>query len=174
MVISKVAIGKAGGIDNPDEYEVVTKARCNLCNVELDKANPLLQPVIDFVVASHSAANATKLAEWEREYKACEHVLTLAQDPMPNFKPINPAKIKCDECELTNNLWFCLTCGHMGCGRSAFDGTGGNNHGLDHEKTTKHPVVVKMGTITPEGKACMSTCQSSPVLLRVQRRRDRP
>jgi len=156
MVIDKVAIGKEGGIDKGDEYEIIVKAKCNVCNVELDKSNALLQPTIDFIVASHSAANASKLEEWERELKPCEHIVTLAQNPMPNFQPINPAKIKCDECELTSNLWFCLTCGHMGCGRKAHDGTGGNNHGVDHEKDSKHPVVVKMGTITPEGKACTS------------------
>jgi len=156
MVIDKVAIGKEGGIDKGDEYDIIVSVKCNLCNVELDKTNALLQSVIDFIVASHSAANASKLEEWERRLKVCEHILTLAQNPMPNFQPINPAKIKCDECELTNNLWFCLTCGHMGCGRKAHDGTGGNNHGVDHEKNSKHPVVVKMGTITPEGKACTS------------------
>lgn len=150
-----MAIGKEGGIDKQDEYEVIAKVKCNICNLVFDNINPLVQPVVDFILASHSAADASKIAEWEREYKPCEHVLTLMQDPMPTWQPINPAKIKCDECDLTSNLWFCLTCGHMGCGRSSFDGSGGNAHGVEHEKATKHPVVVKMGTITPEGKACI-------------------
>jgi len=59
----------------------------------------------------------------------------------------------CGECELRSNLWLCLTCGHLGCGRKNYDGSGGNNHGLDHFKATGHGVNVKIGTITPEGKA---------------------
>jgi len=46
-----------------------------------------------------------------------------------------------------------MTCGHLGCGRKNWDGSGGNNHGIDHYKNFGHPVVCKMGTITPEGTA---------------------
>jgi ubiquitin carboxyl-terminal hydrolase 5/13 len=47
-----------------------------------------------------------------------------------------------------------MTCGHLGCGRKNWDGTGGNNHAVDHFDQTKHPLVCKLGTITPEGTAC--------------------
>lgn len=33
---------------------------------------------------------------------------------------------------MSANLWLCLICGNCGCGRKYFDGTGGNNHGIDH------------------------------------------
>ena len=33
------------------------------------------------------------------------------------------------------------------------DGSGGNNHGVEHFEKTGHCVNVKIGTITPEGKA---------------------
>jgi len=46
-----------------------------------------------------------------------------------------------------------LTCGALGCGRKYADGTGGNNHAVIHYNTTKHPVVCKIGTVTPEGTA---------------------
>lgn len=59
----------------------------------------------------------------------------------------------CNECDLSTNLWLCLHCGHLGCGRKYYDGSGGNNHAVDHGKDKGHPVVVKMGTITPEGGA---------------------
>jgi len=61
----------------------------------------------------------------------------------------------CNGCELSQNLWMCLTCGYLGCGRSFFDGSGGNNHAVEHYKLTKHPLVVKTGTITPSGEACI-------------------
>ena len=41
----------------------------------------------------------------------------------------------------------------LSCGRKNYDGSGGNNHGIEHFKQTKHALVVKLGTITPEGGA---------------------
>jgi ubiquitin carboxyl-terminal hydrolase 5/13 len=31
---------------------------------------------------------------------------------------------------LSSGLWLCLTCGHIGCARKNFDGSGGNAHGI--------------------------------------------
>ena len=61
---------------------------------------------------------------------------------------------KCSNCDLSSNLWLCLFCGFLGCGRKYHDGTGGNNHQIDHFKETNHGVCVKLGTITPDGNAC--------------------
>ena len=60
---------------------------------------------------------------------------------------------QCSSCELTANLWLCLTCGLANCGRQQFGGLGGNGHALQHFKETGHGVGVKLGTITPEGTA---------------------
>lgn len=46
-----------------------------------------------------------------------------------------------------------MACGHLGCGRKNYDGTGGNNHAVDHAQSSHHPVVCKLGTITPQGTA---------------------
>ena len=59
--------------------------------------------------------------------------------------------MKCDGCDLTSNLWLCMTCGHVNCGREQFGGIGGNGHAKEHRNTTGHSVAVKLGTITPEG-----------------------
>ncbi|OSX68170.1 hypothetical protein POSPLADRAFT_1130214 [Postia placenta MAD-698-R-SB12] len=74
--------------------------------------------------------------------------------------------LKCWKCEPENgleipdamadpheNLWLCLTCGSLGCGRQQYGGLGGNGHGLQHYQETRHPISVKLGTITPEGNA---------------------
>ena len=37
---------------------------------------------------------------------------------------------KCASCDLSTNLWLCLTCGNTGCGRANWDGSGGNSHGI--------------------------------------------
>lgn len=61
---------------------------------------------------------------------------------------------------MKENLWLCLTCASLGCGRQQFGGLGGNGHGLKHYETTKHPVSVKLGTITPEGAGTLfSSCR---------------
>jgi len=56
---------------------------------------------------------------------------------------------------LAGNLWLCLQCGNVACGRKQFGGEGlpGNGHALAHYNETKHPVAVKLGSITAEGKA---------------------
>ena len=56
-------------------------------------------------------------------------------------------------CDLKENLWLCLQCGNLGCGRAQFGGVGGNSHGLKHAGETAHAVAVKLGSITPEGTA---------------------
>jgi len=58
---------------------------------------------------------------------------------------------QCLSCDLTGNLWLCLTCGFANCGRKQFGGIGGNGHALDHFTETGHMLGVKLGTITPEG-----------------------
>ena len=32
--------------------------------------------------------------------------------------------MKCSDCELTTNLWFCLECGEFHCGRKQWDANG--------------------------------------------------
>lgn len=59
----------------------------------------------------------------------------------------------CRACDLKENLWLCMTCGSLGCGRQLYGGIGGNGHGLQHFHESGHPISVKLGTITPEGDA---------------------
>ena len=61
----------------------------------------------------------------------------------------------CKDCELNNNLWLCLVCGNLACGRKNWDGSGGNNHAIEHFQSTGHALCVKTGTITPEGDAAV-------------------
>lgn len=54
---------------------------------------------------------------------------------------------------MKENLWLNLTDGSILCGRRFHDGSGGNNHAVEHFEHTKFPLAVKLGTITKEGKA---------------------
>lgn len=64
-----------------------------------------------------------------------------------------PGLAHCSSCDLTQNLWLCLTCGNLNCGRQQFGGLGGNGHAVAHYSASQHPVSVKLGTIQPSGTA---------------------
>jgi len=44
----------------------------------------------------------------------------------------------CDECETKENLWICLTCGHVGCGRYV------RGHARDHYQQTSHTYAMEI------------------------------
>lgn len=85
----------------------------------------------------------------------------------PSISPIQSAGLaSCavEGCGLTSNLWLCLTCGALGCGRQQYGGGGGNGHALQHTQETGHAVAVKLGTIEPDGSAgaCLATLTYDP------------
>ncbi|KAK8894595.1 Ubiquitin carboxyl-terminal hydrolase 5 [Tritrichomonas musculus] len=150
---NKLAIGVEGGFQDV-QYNFEFELRMFDENgfqvlpdelVDTDEA----RKVIDEIKERPSASCAGALKSWELKAIECEHVKNLQQpaDKMP------PQQCKCSDCDLDKNLWLCLTCGHIGCGRKMFDGSGGNNHAVDHWEKTHHPVVVKLGTISPDGRA---------------------
>lgn len=48
-----------------------------------------------------------------------------------------------------------MSCGNLGCGRQQHGGVSGNNHAILHYQSNDHPVVCKIGTITPQGTASL-------------------
>lgn len=151
--ISKLAIGKPGGIDaDTDKYETILTVGCKLCNTELPLSHPEVASMVDSVMMANSAFNAGAIAEWEVELNTCPCTNNLDQSLVTGA--INAKSMaKCAKCDLNSNLWLCMHCGHLGCGRRYYDGTGGNNHGVEHWEETGHGVALKLGTITPEGGA---------------------
>ena len=114
-------------------------------------ADPLVQSLSDSVLKSLSSARKSEVKSWEEEIIVCEHTLTVEQLATGPIPPSGLAH--CNRCELKENLWLCLTCGSLGCGRNQYGGLGGNGHGLNHFEETGHSISVKLGTITPEGEA---------------------
>lgn len=55
---------------------------------------------------------------------------------LDNGKKIPPSGWKCEKCELTQNLWLNLSDGSILCGRKFFDGSGGNDHAVEHFRET--------------------------------------
>ena len=55
---------------------------------------------------------------------------------LDNGKKIPPCGWKCEKCDLTQNLWLNLTDGSVLCGRKFYDGSGGNDHAVEHYRLT--------------------------------------
>ncbi|CCL99939.1 uncharacterized protein FIBRA_01964 [Fibroporia radiculosa] len=145
-----------------DKYEHKTALKCWKCDPEngLEIQNAMLDPHVkglsDGVMQSLSSARQSEVKAWEEEILPCEHTLTLQQlstGPIPASVSSYEGLAHCSKCDLKENLWLCLTCGALGCGRQQYGGLGGNGHGLRHYEETHHPISVKLGTITPEGNA---------------------
>lgn len=141
-----------------DKYDTFTTVKCWLCDAENGKevpeelVNDQIKALVNGVMSSLSSARQSEVKAWEEEITACEHTLMLEQFDVGKIAESGLAH--CKSCDLKENLWLCLTCGSLGCGRKQFGGVpGGNGHGLEHFEQTGHAVSVKLGTITAEGDA---------------------
>ena len=117
----------------------------------MDHTAGKLPSLVDGVMKANTFSRQEEVKAWEQEFTSCEHILTLHQE--------TPRKIQsqdlghCSLCDLQENLWLCLQCGNLGCGRAQFGGLRGNSHGMEHKKQTGHAVAVKLGSITSDGNA---------------------
>lgn len=148
--ISKLAIVAE---TEADKYETVTSLKCLQCGVADLPAKDKVEDTISGIMKASTFAQQEEVKAWEMELTPCEHTLCLEQEPS---RIIPSGELgHCNQCELNENLWLCLTCGNLGCGRKQFGNVGpkGNGHQLDHNKSTGHPVAVKLGSITAEGNA---------------------
>ncbi|KAF8154934.1 ubiquitin carboxyl-terminal hydrolase 14 [Crassisporium funariophilum] len=152
--MTKLAIVEEREEDKYDHFTVVKCWTCDAQNgAEVPDAakDPKVKSLMDAVLQSMSSARQSEVKAWEEEINPCEHTLTLKQFVNGHIPPSGLAH--CSQCNLKENLWLCLTCGSLGCGRQQFGGIGGNGHGLAHFEASGHAVSVKLGTITPEGGA---------------------
>jgi ubiquitin carboxyl-terminal hydrolase 5/13 len=135
-----------------DRYETHIKVRCFECNVDdVDQSSGRLSQVIDGVIKANTFSRQEEVKAWEQEMISCEHILTLSQEPKRQIQSQDLGH--CSMCDLQENLWLCLQCGNLGCGREQLGGIGGHSHGLAHANSSHHAVAVKLGSITPEGTA---------------------
>ncbi|KAI4183895.1 MAG: hypothetical protein L6R41_005117 [Letrouitia leprolyta] len=147
--ISKLAIAAE---TEEDRYDTKTEVRCYECGVDVvDKTSGKLPAVVDAVLKANTFARQAEVQAWEQEITPCEHTLCLEQESPRQIESQDLGH--CSMCDLKENLWLCLQCGNLGCGRQQFGGVGGNSHGLKHTELTSHAVAVKLGSITPDGTA---------------------
>lgn len=135
-----------------DRYDTTTQVKCYECGVDdVDKTSGKLPGIVDAVLKANTFATQQEVKAWEQELTACEHTLCLEQDAAKQIE--SQSLGHCSQCELNENLWLCLTCGNLGCGRQQFGGVGGNSHGVGHTQSSGHPVAVKLGSLTADGTA---------------------
>jgi ubiquitin carboxyl-terminal hydrolase 5/13 len=147
--ISKLAIAAE---TDEDRYDTEIRVICYSCPSEkVNMTAGKLPIVVDGIMQAMTFARQEEVKAWEQEFTECEHTLCLQQQ---SSKQIASQDLgQCSLCGLGENLWLCLECGNLGCGREQFGGVRGNSHGLAHANSSSHGVAVKLGSITPEGSA---------------------
>jgi ubiquitin carboxyl-terminal hydrolase 5/13 len=107
---------------------------------------------VDAIIMAEGAERKEQLAAWTADKKQVSaYAMNLPQ--IDNGVMVPPSGWKCAKCDKKDNLWLNLTDGMILCGRKNFDGTGGNNHAIEHYKETSYPLAVKLGTITADLEA---------------------
>lgn len=101
---------------------------------------------------AEGAERKEQLAAWTADIKQVSAYATNLQQ-IDNGVIVPPSGWKCTKCDKKENLWLNLTDGMILCGRRNWDGTGGNNHAIEHYKETSYPLAVKLGTITADLEA---------------------
>ena len=169
---TKLAIGVEGGF-SADDFEIQKTVSVVICAMPQfdsrefaldDEDVPETIASVARAVAAHRGANEQQeVKAWEamEDLPVSKFASTLVQRPISDEKKqllANPEKWRCELTGATDNLWLNLSDGFIGGGRKNFDGSGGSNGAIDHFLSCKAegslvPLAVKLGTITPEGKA---------------------
>lgn len=117
-----------------------------------DEQNPqnkkLFKWILD-IFDKKSIEYQEKDQQWKLEIKSCEHTKNLEESfSEKSGLSINKERICCNDCEINENLWVCLECGNMGCGRNQV-GIKGNSHAIEHQKANEsHCLVLKLGSFS--------------------------
>ncbi|CDR43782.1 CYFA0S12e04280g1_1 [Cyberlindnera fabianii] len=129
-----------------DKYDLVTTPIV-ITNGSISQFEPSPEDTeaMKAIADAQSAAQKDDVKAWTQEYTPCEHTIEFKQSPIANVQLKH-----CAQCELDQNLWICLTCGQIGCGRAQFGGVPGNTHALAHYKDVGHPIAVKLGSLSKD------------------------
>nr|CAH0100310.1 unnamed protein product [Daphnia galeata] len=162
--ITRLAIGIEGGfpMENTPKYEYEEKNSIAIfpgpTKIPLPSPDlPIqLENSVQGVLAASSASYLEELSSLESTWDGENRVVSKFAEKLEqlnNGVKVPPHGWQCSKCDKTENLWLNLSDGTLLCGRKFFDGTGGNNHALEHYQATGYPLAVKLGTISGDGKA---------------------
>lgn len=161
--VTRLALGVEGGFETNQaiyKFEYVYSIVVFPEKVALPYPNSnlptLIQQSAEAIIKIESANEKLEKKQitgtWDGEIRK-ESKIAMNLKQLDNKKLIPSSGWKCERCDLTENLWLNLTDGAILCGRRNFDGSGGNNHAVEHFNKTGYPLSVKLGTISAENKA---------------------
>ncbi|USW55912.1 Putative Zinc finger, UBP-type, UBA-like superfamily, Zinc finger, RING/FYVE/PHD-type [Septoria linicola] len=134
-----------------ERYDIHTNIKCFQCGVDGIVQEGKVGDVVTGVLKANTFAQQEEVKAWELELTICDHTAFLEQEPARQIASGDLGH--CGECDIKENLWLCLTCGNLGCGRKQYGGGPGNGHQVAHANSTKHHVAVKLGSISADGSA---------------------
>lgn len=107
------------------------------------------------ILSANSASTNDDIKAWEQQIFPCEHSVDIQSEKNPGVD-----LFQCKQCDLKENLWLCLTCGWVACGREQYGSTlKGNSHALSHFDTSGHAVAVKLGSLSADDEdSCDCYC----------------
>ena len=171
---TKMAIGVAGGFKTDEQkYETVTTPPCTLSSLRLGTPRPLRFP---------QRKSPSLCRAWQMPWPRSSRRLSRRRQRPGNKRsksastlPIcrstrasrrrekvvdiaDPTVWACEDSGIKENLWLNLSDGYIGSGRRNWDGSGGTGAAKRHYEEVlaatgkSYPLVVKLGTITPDGK----------------------
>ncbi|KAF7585146.1 hypothetical protein BBP40_012142 [Aspergillus hancockii] len=89
----------------------------------------------------HRTSNMSRLSRtYGRDHRAAYHNLPTCFSLSSQGAPYEDESAECNVCRSEINLWICLICGIVGCGR--YDGA----HAFDHYKETSHTFAMDLST----------------------------
>ena len=126
---------------------------CYECNTEIPKdVSLLIKENIEYIINYKGNHNENK--NLISQVNHCEHTLTFTNE-VPFFHSDSKEKDIClvNTCTRNNkDLWICYHCGFIGCGKSQYDNTGGNDHYYEHSLCNSHPLAIRLNTLSIDNK----------------------
>ena len=123
-----VYISKVETCKESEYYPYANHTELPVCSICLERMDESVSTVLT-ILCNHSF-HGSCLAQWEdTTCPVCRYVQT----------PDVVAEQRCSECSSAEDLWICLVCGYVGCGRYV----GGHSHA--HFLETEHSYTMELG-----------------------------
>lgn len=152
----KIAKLEVKEVTDADLYNISRGLYCAECDTlyELNTLPADFASLVESIWTANSSQREDDIKTWEQQVFPCEHSVDLQQAERDTVD-----LSKCHDCELKENLWICLHCGQIGCGREQFGlSLKGNSHALQHYELCEHPVAVKLGSLSEDESDCDCYC----------------
>lgn len=126
------------------KYDLPTASPVEQASGASSNNTDVMREKVKQILASKSQEMVDKTHSWELSVRTCTHTQSFK---VPDGEPVF-VKESCDSCNLNQNLWLCLECGNIGCGREQV-GIEGHSHALSHyQNNHTHPLAVKLGSLS--------------------------